>query len=225
MFNSILFLGRKNCIYSNKLKKYLAKNTNKFFYFESNSFGDKLELNKFKNKKFDFIFSYRSFVIIKENLIKKCVYAPINFHPGPPEYRGTGCVNYALYDNSKFYGCTSHIISSKIDYGKIIDVKKFRIGKNSSVDSVLKKTHKLMFERAKFIIHSLLKNPNNINKFMSNSKKNKWSKKIKTLKDLEQFYIIDKNISKSEFIRKIRATNTNKFKPYILLHNNKFVLN
>ena len=90
---------------------------------------------------------------------------------------------------------------------------------------MLRKTHKLMFERAIFIIKLLLKNPHNLSKLIAKSKKYKWSKKIKKLKDLEQFYIIDKNISKSNFIKKIRATNTNKFKPYILLHNRKFILN
>ena len=60
-------------------------------------------------------------------LLKKVNKAAINFHPGPPEYRGTGCVNYALYENSKFYGCTAHLINEKVDNGKIIDVKKFNI--------------------------------------------------------------------------------------------------
>ena len=47
----------------------------------------------------------------------------INFHPGPPEYRGVGCVNYAFFDNVKSYGCTAHRINQKIDNGPIIDVK------------------------------------------------------------------------------------------------------
>ena len=35
MINSILFFGCKNCSYSDKLKKYLKKKSNSFFYIES----------------------------------------------------------------------------------------------------------------------------------------------------------------------------------------------
>ena len=59
-------------------------------------------------------------------------------------FRGSGCVNYALYQNSKFYGCTAHIIDEKIDNGKIIDVRKFKITRKDSVSNVLKKTYKTM---------------------------------------------------------------------------------
>ena len=64
------------------------------------------------------IYSIIIIIIIKKNLINNCKIAAINFHPGPPEYRGIGCLNFALYNNEKFYGCTSHIMNEKIDDGK-----------------------------------------------------------------------------------------------------------
>ena len=79
------------------------------------------------NTKFDFIFSFRSHYILKKKLLSDVNYGAINFHPGPPEYRGIGCVNYALYDNSKNYGATAHLIDEKIDHGKIINTKMFTI--------------------------------------------------------------------------------------------------
>ena len=75
---------------------------------------EKIPIKKISKKKYSYIICFRSFYILKKNLIEKCKMAPINFHPGPPEYRGIGCVNYALYDNSKFYGCCAHIINKKI---------------------------------------------------------------------------------------------------------------
>ena len=54
----------------------------------------------------------------------------INFHPGPPNYRGIGCLNFALLSNEKYYGVTAHIINEKIDNGKILSFKKFRLKKN-----------------------------------------------------------------------------------------------
>ena len=31
----------------------------------------------------------------------------LNFHPGPREYPGTGCYNFALYEGAREYGCTT----------------------------------------------------------------------------------------------------------------------
>ena len=71
----------------------------------------KYSLTKLKNKKFDFIISYRSSMILKNRDISIANIAAINLHPGPPKYRGIGCLNYALYNNEKKYGFTIHLIN------------------------------------------------------------------------------------------------------------------
>ena len=88
-----------------------------------------------------------------------------------------------------------------------------------------KKTHLRMFRQALYIIKILKKNENNLLRLIKKNKKIKWSKKLNTLKNLNKFYKINKNISKKRLFNKIRATDTKKFKPYIMLHNKKFVLN
>ena len=87
-------------------------------------------------EKYDFIFSYRSPVILTQKDISLAKIAAINLHPGPPKYRGIGCLNYALYNNEKKYGFTVHLISKKIDFGKILFVKYFSINKKSTVLSL-----------------------------------------------------------------------------------------
>ncbi len=119
-----LFFGKNNDAHSNKVKILLRKNSKKFYFIKSHKRGEKLK-KKFLTKNYDYIFCFKSYYILKKNLLKRAKIAAINFHPGPPEYRGTGCVNYAIYENAKFYGCTAHLISEKIDKGKIIDVKKY----------------------------------------------------------------------------------------------------
>ena len=54
------------------------------------------------------------------------------------------------------------------------------------------------------------------------NKKIKWSKKINKLKNLNNFYEIDINSTKKQLKKKLKATNTKKFKPFIKLHNKKF---
>jgi len=219
----VLFMGRSGCFYSKKIKKLLEKSSKKFFYFESNKIGEKIH-KKYLKLNYDYIFCFRSFYILKNNILKKVNKAAINFHPGPPEYRGTGCVNYALYENSKFYGCTAHLINEKVDNGKIIDVKKFNINKKNSISEVLTKTYETMFGLAISTIKNIKKNPDFVENQILKNKNIKWSNKIKKLKDLNNFYEINKNIKKNDFLNKIRATDTPKFKPYIKLYGKKFIL-
>ena len=224
MFNSVLYFGRKDCFYSSKIREFLKKSSKKFYYIESDFKNKKINKKIINNLSIDYIFCFRSFYILKGDLIKKTRVAAINFHPGPPEYRGIGCINYALYDNSKFYGCTSHVINKKIDDGKILDVRRFRIKKTDTVESCLKKTYDLVLKQAYYVINSLNNKDENLMKLIKKSKLEKWSKKIKKQKDLNKFYEIKKNLSKKMFIRKFRATNTTIFKPYILLHKKRFIL-
>ena len=219
----VLFMGRKKCPYSKKIKDLLKKKSKKLYYFESNKIGEKIN-NKYLKLNYDYIFCFRSFYILKKNILKKVKKAAINFHPGPPEYRGTGCVNYAVYKNSKFYGCTAHLINEKVDNGKIIDVKKFSIHKKDDISKILNKTYKVMFAQAISLINQIKINFNFIDKQIKKNKKIKWSIKIKKIKDLDKFYIINKNIKKKDFFKKIHATDTYKFKPYIKLFGKKFVL-
>jgi len=219
----VLFMGRSKCPYSKKIKNLLKKKSKKLYYFESNKIGEAIN-NKYLKLNYDYIFCFRSFYILKKNILKKVKKAAINFHPGPPEYRATGCVNYAVYENSKFYGCTAHIINEKIDSGKIIDVKKFSISRNDNIPKILNKTYKVMSNQAISLINQIKINPNFIKKKIEKNKKIKWSNKIKKIKHLDNFYIINKNIKKKDFLNKIRATDTLKFKPYIKLYGKKFIL-
>ena len=219
----VLFMGRINCSYSNRIKKLLEKSSKKFYYFESSRIKEKIN-KKYLKLNYDYIFCFRSFYILKNNILKKVNKAAINFHPGPPEYRGTGCVNYALYENSKFYGCTAHLINEKVDNGKIIDVKKFNINKKNSISEVLTKTYETISGLAISTIKNIKKNPDFVENQILKNKDIKWSNKIKKLKDLNNFYQINKNIKKNDFLNKIRATDTPKFKPYIKLYGKKFIL-
>jgi len=219
----VLFMGRNGCFYSKKIRKLLEKSSKKFYYFKSNKIGEKIH-KKYLKLNYDYIFCFRSLCILKNNILKKVNKAAINFHPGPTEYRGTGGVNYALYENSKFYGCTAHLINQKVDDGKIIDVKKFNINKHNSISEVLTKTYEVMSCQAISIIKNIKKNPDFVEKQILKNKDIKWSNKIRKLKDLNNFYQINKNIKKNDFLNKIRATDTPKFKPYIKLYGKKFIL-
>jgi len=220
----VLFMGRSRCSYSKKIKNLLKNKSKKLYYFESKKFGEKIN-KKYLKLNYDYIFCFRNFCILKKNILKKVKKSAINFHPGLPEYRGIGCINYAVYENSKFFGSTAHLINEKIDNGKIIDVKKFKINKKEDISEISNKTYKTMFHQAISIISKIKIDPNFIENQTQKNKKIKWSNKLRKNKDLDKFYIINKNIKKKDFLNKIRATNTPKFKkPYIKLYGKKFIL-
>ena len=218
MFNKILFLKRDKDLFAKKIISELKKRSKHLSVIST----DKSKVQTKNNIKFDFIFAFRSHHILKKKLIKKAKYAAINFHPGPPEYRGIGCVNYALYEKSRNYGATAYLIDEKIDHGRIIDVKIFKIRKADSVESLLNRTYKIQVKQAIQIISSLSRDPGNLKKMLKKNKEKRWSKKIKKRIFLNKFYKINKNISRVDLKRKIRATATKKFKPYLTLHGMKF---
>ena len=97
---------------------------------KSKKIGEKISPKKIKDKNFDYIICFRSFFLIKKKLLEKAKIASINFHPGPPAYRGIGCINFALLNGEKKFGTTAHLIDDKIDHGKILDIKHFMFNKN-----------------------------------------------------------------------------------------------
>ena len=81
-----------------------------------------------------------------------------------------------------------------------------------------------MFKQAISIIKKIQINQNFVKNQILKNKDIKWSRKMTRLKDLDKFYVINKNIKKKDFLNKIRATDTPKFKPYIKLYGKKFIL-
>ena len=90
------------------------------------------------------------------------------------------------------------------------------------MESLLQKTYNLQVKQAIQIIRSLSDDPKNLQKMVKKYRETKWSKKIKKRNFLNKFYEISKNVSRIEFKKKIRATVTKKFKPYVMIHGVKF---
>ena len=216
---STLLLLRDKDPYCFKFLKFISLNCKSLKVFWSGNRKKKF----FINKKYDFIISYRSSIILKNKDISMARIAAINLHPGPPNYRGIGCLNYALYNNEKKFGFTIHLISKKIDYGKILFVKYFSINKKSTVATLLQKTHEQCLKFSKVFFRNILKDVKKIEFYKEKFKNEKWSKVIKNKKELNKFYRIE-DFSLNEVKRKIRATNFFNFKPFIQIGKNKFYL-
>jgi len=174
----------------------------------------------------DYIFCYRSLFILPKLLLERARIAAINFHPGPPEYPGSGCINYALYENSQLYGVTAHLMSEKIDSGCILECRRFSIHKSDNVDSLLERTHSnleiLFLDFTKSLAEFGRSYLDNRLEFSRNEK---WSGVKRKISELDALATIDKDMSRSEIENVIRATYTKAYPPKIIIHGYEFLLN
>ena len=89
----------------------------------------------------DYIVSYLSPLIIPQPLLSRASRAAINFHPGPPEYPGIGCTNFAIYDGRTEFGVTCHHMAARVDTGPIIAVRRFPLHPDDSVHALTQRCY------------------------------------------------------------------------------------
>ena len=191
-------------------------------YFKNQAVVDvsknKSQLLKIYNKKFDYVFSYLCPFKIKNDFLKKTKIHNINFHPGPPNYPGFGCYNFAIFNNDRFYSCTAHLMNSSIDSGKIFQLEKFRIKKNISLNELIKLSNYKLLILFKKVLKKIANNKLEVRKVSD------WGKKKYTKKQFnEKFSTLDLKIDKDLFGRYFEASYSKKFGyPIIKINNKKF---
>ncbi|XPV76212.1 MAG: formyltransferase family protein [Desulfovibrio sp.] len=169
---------------------------------------------------YDYLISYLSPWIIPDTLLKKAKCAAINFHPAPPEYPGTGCFNFALYDEVDQYGATCHHMNPIVDSGKVIAVSRFEVVPEDTVLSVAEKTYTHMLDLFYDIVGIILEG-----KDLPLAANEAWRGKARTRKELEALCEITMDMDKEEVERRMRATVfPNMPGPRIFLHGYRFNL-
>tara|TARA_B100001142_G_scaffold325815_1_gene380105 strand:- start:1490 stop:2149 length:660 start_codon:yes stop_codon:yes gene_type:complete len=214
----ICFIAKLNKPYVNKSINFLDKIAEKLDVYDcttSEAFPKKL-----LNEEYDIIFSFISSWIIPNKVLKKTRLWNINFHPGPPEYPGTGCFNFAIYDSAEKYGATAHIMEPSVDTGKIIMVKRFPLEKMESVENLTIKTYSALSIMLNELIDYI-----KINNILPQTEEI-WKRKPFKREDLELLSKIDNNMTKNEIEKRVRATYyPGKPAPYINIYGKKFEYN
>lgn len=204
--SKVLFLTRNKLSYNKIILNILKKKFTKVEIFKSDHIGQKLPI-KFYKKRYDYVFSYRSYIILKQKFLNQINYKAINFHPGPPNLRGFAPASFAILKKLKKFGSTIHEIDHKLDHGPILNVKYFKISKNINIKKLLEQTYSIQILQIK----DFFKNFN-----IKRNIKYKWAKKIYTKKEIDKIMQIKSNYSKGKIDLIIRATKIGKFKPYII---------
>lgn len=95
--------------------------------------------------------------ILSSSFIKKFNHSILNIHPSLlPKYKGLNTHLRALKNNDKFTGATVHLVTSKLDSGKIILQKKIKINKKDNEKSIAKKVLKIEHKLYKSALEKFL---------------------------------------------------------------------
>jgi len=207
----VLFFGRAGCARSKEAISFLNENGFETTCLISKGRNDDLT-EQVAQWRGDYIFCFRSVYILNASEIAQARVAAINFHPGPPERRGTGCLNFALYYNDREYGVTSHLIAAEIDAGPVLGCWRFPIAVNDTVDTLLSRTHEQLLRAFREFIGALVDQGDEyIELACKRFKRERWSGPLFKKQDLDQLSHLDQNCTRAEMNRVIRATHTKEF--------------
>ena len=133
----------KGLIYAkrSKINYYITK-------LQSKKIAEKKLLKELYKYKINFICLAGFMKILSGDFIKKFKKPILNIHPSLlPKYKGLNTHKRVIKNKEKYSGSTVHLVTNKLDSGKIILQQKVKISKNESEKTlqkkILKKEHKL----------------------------------------------------------------------------------
>lgn len=221
---SVLFFGRENCNGTEAILHRFEQCGFRVTTVLSGKRGETLPdgIDRWRG---DYILSFRSLFILPAYLLEQAEIAAINFHPAPPEYPGSGCINFALYDDCDSYGVTAHLMNEKIDNGKILECRRFPVRSSDNLASILERTHsELEGLCIDFVTQISQRGSAFIEERLETNKDIEWRGEARRMAELEALQLIDPEVSAEELERIIRATYLEGFPPKIKLHGYEFAL-
>lgn len=173
----------------------------------------------------EYILCFRSYFFLRKPLLERASVAAINFHPGPVEYPGSGCLNWALYEGSSHYGATAHLMNEQIDNGAILECRRFPLTSEDNVASALPRTHQLTYELLVDTTAGLAREGQAyLERQLVAAASEQWRGLARKMVEIERLQQIEPTCTREELERIIRATYTPDFPPEIRLHGYRFVL-
>ncbi len=212
----ILFLGKQDDQYAIEASQQLLSKfpASKIVFLTRK---DKIPSELF-DWKGDYLLSYLCPHVIPSALLENASKGSINWHPGTPDYPGIGCTNFAIYHQEKVFGMTCHYMEKKVDSGKIIEVRRFAVVVDDTVESITYKCYDLIFESFCNIINALSQN------IALEQSRESWNRLPYTRKELDQLCEITLDMSPEEMEKRIKAT-TFKFPwAFVVVNGRKFYL-
>ena len=197
----LLFLGAA-CPFGTEVHKHLSNKGHDITYEWATGRGQKVSESALEWEG-DLIISFLNYIILPKEILEK---APaINFHPGPPEHPGSGCMSWGLYSGQKIYGVTVHEVNEKVDAGKILKVRRFDI---SDCESREQLEHKAKTEL--------------LTLFYEHTEYTEWPREARKISEIDEMAEIDSDERYTEVLSRIRAFHTEKHPVHIMIGDKRF---
>tara|TARA_B100000900_G_C20268757_1_gene589099 strand:- start:68 stop:649 length:582 start_codon:yes stop_codon:yes gene_type:complete len=127
----------------------------KIFNFQKQAMAEKKILNLLKKNNINLICLAGFMKILSKKFIINFKGQILNIHPSLlPKYKGLNTHERAIKNKDIYSGCTVHIVTSKLDSGRIINQKKVKINKKDTPKTLAKK---ILSEEHKLYPKAILK--------------------------------------------------------------------
>ena len=194
---SVLLLGKANDFYCDAAVEFVK------LHFPNHTIclgarGDQFP-DAGNNWKGDYIISYLSPWIVPAAVLNCANTASLNFHPGPPEYPGIGCTNFAIYDGVDTIGVTCHHMDPTVDTGKLVAVRRFPLYESDTVYSLTKRCYGYILQLF-YEIASVILGDGELPSLDEN-----WTRKPYKRSELNDLCRITPEMSEEEIKRRVRA--------------------
>ena len=124
----------------------------------------------------------------------------LNFHPGPPEYPGIGCYNFALYDGAEQYGVTCHEMAPRVDSGRIVKTSRFPILAQDTVASLKERSMGYLLVLFYDVMAGV------ISRRALEYSGDQWTREPYTRRELDALCRLTRDMDAAEVKRRVRAT-------------------
>ncbi len=151
------------------------------------------------DSRWDCIVSYLSRWIVPAALLDRAVHA-INFHPGPPEYPGYGCNNFAVYEGAREFGATCHHMAAQVDTGPIIAVARFPVLPTDTGGTLLLRTYDYQLVLFYDVVGRIIRGE------ALPAARDKWTREPFTRRQFEELGRITPEMNQDEAARRKKAT-------------------
>ena len=148
----------------------------------------------------DLLISYLAQWVIPGGLINSAKLAAFNLHPGPPEYPGIGCTNFAIYNDEKIFGITCHHMLDRVDSGQIIAVRRFPVFETDSVYSLTQRCYVEILHLFEELISGIIRG-----EALPVSSES-WKRKPYKRKELDALCQLTDDMKEEEVQKRIKAT-------------------
>lgn len=194
---SVLFLGKANDAYTARAAEFCRRHFSEVST-HLGIWGEPLpgEASAWSG---DCIVSYLARWIVPESLLKRASVA-VNFHPGPPEYPGYGCNNFAIYEDAREYGVTCHHMAARVDTGAIIAVRRFPVFASDNAGTLLVRAYDYQLALFYDVVAYLIRGES------LPLSTEKWARAPFTRKQFGELQRVTPGMSEQEAARRKRAT-------------------